>query len=116
MVPRRGLEPPRLSPLVPETSASTNSAIWADHKHLREPRRGCQRLRTPTPRSFQVVALALKAPLYIFSLVRVSKGSRNTVARPCCGSDVEIRLCTGNSRTPVRCEKCPQIPLGADSI
>ena len=29
MVPRRGLEPPRLSALVPETSASTNSATWA---------------------------------------------------------------------------------------
>ena len=29
MVPRRGLEPPRLSALIPETSASTNSATWA---------------------------------------------------------------------------------------
>jgi len=28
-VPRRGLEPPPLARLVPETSASTNSATWA---------------------------------------------------------------------------------------
>ena len=28
-MPRRGLEPPRIAPLVPETSASTSSATWA---------------------------------------------------------------------------------------
>jgi hypothetical protein len=29
MVPRRGLEPPQIAPLAPETSASTSSATWA---------------------------------------------------------------------------------------
>ena len=32
VVPKRGLEPPRLSALVPETSASTNSATWASQE------------------------------------------------------------------------------------
>ena len=33
MVPRKGLEPPRCYSLVPETSASTNSATWAHKLH-----------------------------------------------------------------------------------
>ena len=33
-VPKTGLEPARLSTLAPETSASTNSAIWASRQRL----------------------------------------------------------------------------------
>jgi hypothetical protein len=35
VVPRKGLEPPRLSALVPETSASTNSATWASQEQAK---------------------------------------------------------------------------------
>jgi hypothetical protein len=39
LVPGRGLEPPRCYPLVPETSASTNSATRA-HQDMGNGRRG----------------------------------------------------------------------------
>ena len=35
LVPRKGLEPPRSYSLVPETSASTNSATWAFQERKR---------------------------------------------------------------------------------
>ena len=55
MVPRRGLEPPRLAAQVPETCASTNSAIWATDTHVRGWPSGVNRV-------FEVfVAIAKKA-------------------------------------------------------
>lgn len=42
MVPKRGLEPPRLTAQVPETCASTNSAIWANRSSSKLVKHLCQ--------------------------------------------------------------------------
>src|SRR5690606_25704611 len=49
VVPKRGLEPPRVSPLPPQGSASTNSATWARTPTLRPSRSPPARPRAARP-------------------------------------------------------------------
>ena len=82
LVPRRGLEPPRFYPLVPETSASTNSATRARARMLRRDARDVN-ARRANPKGIRAPAIALIGPVQspsTYTSARCQKPPRRILA------------------------------------